>query len=87
MHLSRPSNITTGSSQQLTLRSLLGLGAVGVALWTGLIAGLAYSMMVRLLYRQHFAAMHAYAEQQAALRMQPPTPAPQPPRQVGISVV
>ena len=36
------------------------------ALWTGLIAGLAYSFMVRLMYRQHFAAMQRLTESQTA---------------------
>lgn len=36
------------------------------ALWTGLVAGLAYSFMVRLMYRQHFAAMQRLAEAHAA---------------------
>lgn len=40
------------------------------ALWTGLIAGIAYSMMVRVMYRQHFEAVLAYREQQAAFRSQ-----------------
>lgn len=34
------------------------------ALWTGLVAGLAYAGMVRVMYRQHFEAMRAFAEQQ-----------------------
>lgn len=41
---------------------------LGAALWTGLIAGFAYSVMVRLMYRQHFAAMQRLAEAQAAQR-------------------
>lgn len=39
---------------------------LGAALWTGLVAGLAYSFMVRLMYRQHFAAMRRLAEAQQA---------------------
>lgn len=35
------------------------------ALWTGLVAGLAYSFMVRLMYRQHFAAMQRLADAHA----------------------
>jgi hypothetical protein len=60
--------------------------SLGAALWTGLIAGLAYSMMVRVMYRQHFAAMRAYAEQQVALR-QPPPPAGPGPTQLAVGVV
>jgi hypothetical protein len=40
--------------------------SIGAALWTGLIAGMAYIIMLRLLYKQHFEAMRAYAEQHAA---------------------
>jgi hypothetical protein len=40
------------------------------ALWTGMVAGLAYAIMVRVLYRQHFRAMQAYAEAAAAVRQQ-----------------
>ncbi len=36
------------------------------ALFTGLVAGVAYSFMVRLMYRQHYAAMQRMAEQQQA---------------------
>jgi hypothetical protein len=36
-------------------------------LWTGLIAGIAYCLMVRAMYRQHFEAMRAYAEDRAAV--------------------
>ena len=39
---------------------------LGSALWTGLLAGLAYSLMVRVMYRQHFAAMRRLAEQHMA---------------------
>lgn len=39
---------------------------IEVALWTGLVAGAAYIVMLRLLYKQHFEAMRAYAEQHAA---------------------
>ena len=42
--------------------------SLGAALWTGLLAGFAYSIMVRLMYRQHFYAMRRLAEQQAAAR-------------------
>ena len=42
--------------------------SLGAALWTGLLAGFAYSVMVRLMYRQHFYAMRHLAEQQAAAR-------------------
>ncbi|KAL4452071.1 hypothetical protein ABPG75_007733 [Micractinium tetrahymenae] len=42
--------------------------SLGAALWTGMLAGLAYSVMVRLMYRQHFFAMRRLAEQQAAAR-------------------
>ncbi len=42
--------------------------SLGAALWTGMLAGLAYSIMVRLMYRQHFYAMRRLAEQQAAAR-------------------
>jgi hypothetical protein len=42
--------------------------SLGAALWTGLLAGCAYSIMVRLMYRQHFYAMRRLAEQQAAAR-------------------
>ena len=38
------------------------------ALWTGIVAGLAYALLVRVLYRQHFHAMQAYAEAAAAVR-------------------
>lgn len=44
------------------------------ALWTGLVAGLAYSCMVRLMYRQHFAAMQRLAEAQAAGQATPRGP-------------
>lgn len=44
--------------------------SLGSALWTGLVAGMAYSLMVRVMYRQHFEAMRAYAEQHAAARQQ-----------------
>lgn len=40
--------------------------SIEVALWTGLVAGAAYILMLRLLYKQHFEAMRAYAEQHAA---------------------
>lgn len=40
---------------------------IEVALWTGLVAGAAYIVMLRLLYKQHFEAMRAYAEQHAAV--------------------
>ena len=43
---------------------------LGAALWTGLVAGLAYSFMVRLMYRQHYAAMQRMAEQQQAAAQQ-----------------
>ncbi|PSC71193.1 zinc finger family [Micractinium conductrix] len=42
--------------------------SLGAALWTGLLAGMAYSVMVRLMYRSHFMAMRRLAEQQAAAR-------------------
>jgi hypothetical protein len=42
--------------------------SLGSALWTGLVAGLAYSAMVRLMYRQHFQALRAYAAAQAEAR-------------------
>jgi hypothetical protein len=42
--------------------------SLGAALWTGLLAGFAYSIMVRIMYRSHFHAMRRPAEQQAALR-------------------
>lgn len=38
------------------------------ALWTGVVAGLAYALLIRVLYRQHFRAMQAYAEAAAAIR-------------------
>ena len=38
--------------------------SLGSALWTGVVAGGAYAVMVRIMYRQHFEAMRAYAEQQ-----------------------
>lgn len=41
---------------------------LGAALWTGLLAGLAYSFMVRLMYRQHFAAMQRMAAEQHLAR-------------------
>ncbi len=49
-------------------RSLFFEMSLGAALWTGLLAGCAYSIMVRLMYRQHFYAMRRLAEQQAAVR-------------------
>jgi hypothetical protein len=57
--------------------------SLGAALWTGLLAGCAYSIMVRLMYRQHFYAMRRLAEQQAAVRREqdgvaPSGPAPHP---------
>ena len=36
---------------------------MGLALFTGLVAGMAYLLMLRLLYKQHFEALQAYAEQ------------------------
>ncbi|KDD72229.1 hypothetical protein H632_c3665p1, partial [Helicosporidium sp. ATCC 50920] len=42
--------------------------ALTSALWTGLLAGLVYSFMVRLMYKQHFAAIARLAEQQAVAR-------------------
>ena len=59
--------------------------SLGSALWTGAVAGFAYSVMVRIMYRQHFEAMRAYAEQQqqqqggAAVIGVPPPPPPPPP--------
>jgi hypothetical protein len=45
------------------------------ALWTGVVAGLAYCCMVKLMYRQHFAAMHRLQQQQAqALAGSPAAP-------------
>ena len=41
---------------------------LGAALWTGLLAGLAYSFMVRLMYRQHFVAMQRMAAEQHLAR-------------------
>lgn len=41
--------------------------SMGVALWTGMVAGAAYIVMLRLLYKQHFEALRAYAEAQQAL--------------------
>lgn len=38
--------------------------SLGSALWTGVIAGFAYCVMVRAMYRQHFAAMRAHAERE-----------------------
>lgn len=54
------------------------------ALWTGLVAGLAYAAMVRVMYRQHFEAMRAYAEQQAQVEAPPQVPVVRvpPPEQV-----
>lgn len=46
----------------------------GAALWTGLLAGCAYSIMVRLMYRQHFYAMRRLAEQQSRDRRQADEP-------------
>ena len=40
---------------------------LGSALFTGIVAGFAYAVMVRLMYRHHFEAMRAYAEQQAGV--------------------
>jgi len=40
---------------------------IEVALWTGLVAGAAYIFMLRLLYKQHFEAMQAYAQQHAVV--------------------
>ncbi|WPT17737.1 hypothetical protein PSENEW3_00005739 [Picochlorum sp. SENEW3] len=45
--------------------------SIGAALWTGLVAGAAYILMLRLLYKQHFEAMRAYAEQQARQHVDP----------------
>ncbi len=45
--------------------------SIGAALWTGLVAGAAYILMLRLLYKQHFEAMRAYAEQQARQQVDP----------------
>jgi hypothetical protein len=42
--------------------------SLGAALWTGLLAGCAYSIMVRLMYRQHFYAMRRLAEHQSRER-------------------
>ena len=44
--------------------------SIGAALWTGLVSGIAYIIMLRLLYKQHFEAMRAYAEQHAAVARQ-----------------
>lgn len=44
--------------------------SLGAALWTGLVSGMAYIVMLRVMYRQHFEAMRAYAEQHAAARQQ-----------------
>jgi len=44
--------------------------SLGSALSTGLVAGVAYSLMVRIMYRQHFEAMRAYAQEHAAARQQ-----------------
>lgn len=40
---------------------------IEVALWTGLVAGAAYIVMLRLLYKQHFEALQAYAQQHAVV--------------------
>ena len=40
--------------------------SLGSALWTGVIAGFAYCVMVRAMYRQHFAAMRAHAERESS---------------------
>ena len=42
----------------------------GAALWTGIVAGFAYIIMLRVMYRQHFEAMRAYAERHIAARQQ-----------------
>ena len=42
--------------------------SLGAALWTGFVAGFAYIIMLRVIYRHHFEAMRAYAEQHAAAR-------------------
>ena len=42
---------------------------MGLALCTGFVAGMAYLLMLRVLYKQHFEAMRAYAEAQRTTRM------------------
>ena len=42
---------------------------MGLALVTGFVAGMAYLLMLRILYKQHFEAMRAYAEAQRTTRM------------------
>lgn len=46
------------------------------ALWTGVVAGLAYCCMVKLMYRQHFAAMRRLQQQQAQAMAGSPAAAP-----------
>lgn len=53
--------------------------SLGSALSTGMFAGAAYAVMVRIMYRQHFEAMRAYASENAAAV--PPAP------QVPVNVV
>jgi hypothetical protein len=42
---------------------------MGLALCTGAVAGMAYLLMLRVLYRQHLEAMRSYAESQRTTRM------------------
>ena len=42
---------------------------MGLALCTGFVAGMAYLLMLRVLYKQHMEAMRAYAESQRTTRM------------------
>jgi hypothetical protein len=41
--------------------------SMGIALWTGMVSGLAYIVMLRLLYKHHFEALRVYAEAQHAM--------------------
>ncbi len=42
---------------------------MGLALCTGFVAGMAYLLMLRVLYKQHLEAMRSYAESQRTTRM------------------
>jgi hypothetical protein len=61
--------------------------SLGSALSTGMFAGAAYAVMVRIMYRQHFEAMRAYNLQQQPENEPAVTTPPPPAPQVGVNVV
>jgi hypothetical protein len=64
--------------------------SLGSALSTGMFAGAAYAIMVRIMYRQHFEAMRAYHAEQAGTADAAVPPTPTPPAaapQVAVNVV